>query len=50
MTREQLLAVLVVIGTLAAAVQQFYALKLEVAELKLHIEYVHGADWHPPKE
>ena len=49
MTREQLLAMIVVIGMLAGAIQQFYALKAEVEGLKVRFEFVNG-QWQMPKE
>ena len=50
MTKEQLGAVLAVLGVLVGAVQQFYDLKAEVRELRVHIEYVTGKGWHTPAE
>jgi len=48
MTREQLLAVLVILGMLAGAIQQFYALKTEVETLKVRFDYINGANWQAP--
>lgn len=50
MTREQILATLTVLGVLAGAIQQFYALKTEVAEVRIHLDYLTGSTWHPPQE
>ena len=47
MSREQLLAIIVVIGMLAGAIQQFYALKSEVEGLKIRFDFVNGS-WHAP--
>ena len=49
MSKDQIAIVLLIIGLLAGAIQQFYALKSEVAELRLKMEYVHGAEWSPPQ-
>lgn len=42
MTREQLLAVIVVLGVLATSIQQFYALKTEVTVLHERFDYISG--------
>ena len=47
MSREQLLAVIVVLGVLSGAIQQFYSLKAEVEGLRIRFEYTHGAGWTP---
>ena len=49
MTREQLLATLVVLSVLTTAVAQFYSLKAEVFELRLKLDYLAGAGWHVPE-
>lgn len=50
MNREQLLATLAILAVLSAAIQQFYTLKAEVAEIRVHLQYLTGANWHPPQE
>ncbi len=50
MSREQILAVLTVLAFLGTAIQEFIAVKTEVAEIKVHLEYLAGSNWHPPKE
>lgn len=47
MTREHLAIVIVIIGLLAGAIQQFYALKSEVTDLRLRMEYLYGTGWTP---
>ena len=58
MTKDQIAAIVIVLGVLAGAVQQFYELRSEVSELRVRFEYVAGtiwrdklgADWHPLEE
>lgn len=49
MTRDQLLATLVVLSVLTAAVAQFYDLKMQVQELRMRFEYIAGSGWHAPE-
>lgn len=50
MSKEQIAAVVVVLGVLSAAIAQFYDLKSEVRELRVHVEYLSGKGWHSPAE
>ena len=50
MSKEQLFATIAVLGVLATSIQQFYQLKAEVSELRVHFQYLTGANWHPPSE
>lgn len=50
MNREQFLAALAIVTMLAGAAQQFYALKADVAELRIKFDFMHGSGWHPPAE
>ena len=50
MTKDQLAIGLVLLGMLAGAIQQFYALKTEVSVMHDRIDYVFGPEqkWSAP--
>jgi len=49
MTKDQIAVVIVVLGVLAGAIQQFYELRSEVVELRLKLDYLAGTGWRVPE-